>query len=396
MMRKIKNSWHLLQAIVASILYGFPAKKLIVCAVTGTDGKTTTATLLYHMMQEASMHAALISTVGASIDGKQIDTGFHVTTPSPFVLQRLLARVVASGATHVVIETTSHAIDQNRVWGIHPTVAAITNVTHEHLDYHPSFLEYLRTKVKIFTHSEHAVINKDATESYSEIIKLCPQEKDHRHIVTVESLTPGMKKAVKDRFKTARYNYENAAIATKMAQVLGLEERICMRAISNFVGVPGRMQEIFIPKGPKVIIDFAHTPNALESLLTSLTAERKKGKIILVFGCAGQRDRTKRPAMGKIASEHASYVVLTSEDPRSEDPWSIIAQIKSGVVHNHNAITSIADRAEAIRFALEKLATPNDCVVITGKGHEKSMCIGKVEYPWSDEEQVKKISTART
>lgn len=388
MLQNLKNIYHLLQAVIANILFGFPSKKLKVIAITGTDGKTTTSTLIYHILKSAGKKVALISTVAAYIGDEALDTGFHVTTPSPFALQKLLSRVAKSDMEYVVLEVTSHGIDQNRVWGIHPTIAAITNVTHEHLDYHKTFENYLHTKAMLLLRSESAIINADAKDSHEVLKSMLEESKTSFKSVNAHSLPPKIRQSVRERFGHQQYNFENSAIATEIASSLDIPEKDIAQAIEKFPGVPGRMEEVTRKGGIRVIVDFAHTPNALEKALETL---RGRGRLIVVFGCAGLRDITKRPIMGEIASRLADLVVLTAEDPRSEDVWSIIAQIKSGVKDGHDKIVSIADREEAITFALTHLAKSGDTVLISGKGHEKSMNIKGTEYPWSDQETVQKV-----
>lgn len=389
-MRQLKNLFHLLEAIVANIWYGFPARKVKVIAITGTDGKTTTSTLVYAMLKAAGKKVALISTVAAYIGSDEIDTGFHVTTPSSFALQRLLKKIAKHNMEYVVLETTSHGIDQNRVWGITPYIAAITNVTHEHLDYHKTFEKYVETKSRLLRLATHSILNEDAAESYTLLADLL---KDHGYISTkATELSAPVKKATEKRFGAQQYNFENVAIAVKILSLLEISEKPIIKAITEFAGVPGRMQQVSTAHGVRWIVDFAHTPAALEQALKAVQADVKKdGRVIVIFGCAGLRDHTKRPLMGEIAGELADLVILTAEDPRTEDVWAIIAQIKSGVKPAHVAkIISIPDRGQAIEFASTKLARPGDTILVTGKGHEKSMCYGDVEYPWNDADAIKK------
>lgn len=389
-MRQLKNLFHLLEAIVANIWYGFPARKVKVIAITGTDGKTTTSTLVYAMLKAAGKKVALISTVAAFIGSDEIDTGFHVTTPSSFALQRLLKKISKHNMEYVVLETTSHGIDQNRVWGITPYIAAITNVTHEHLDYHKTFEKYVETKSRLLRLATHAILNEDAAESYTLLADLL---KDHGYVsTTAAELSAPVKKATEKRFGAQQYNFENVAIAVKILSLLEISEKPIIKAITEFAGVPGRMQQVSTAHGVRWIVDFAHTPAALEQALKAVQADVKKdGRVIVIFGCAGLRDHTKRPLMGEIAGELADLVILTAEDPRTEDVWAIIAQIKSGVKPAHVAkIISVPDRGQAIEFASTKLARPGDTILVTGKGHEKSMCYGDVEYPWNDADAIKK------
>ncbi len=361
-------------------------------AITGTDGKTTTSTLLYHILKSAGKNVALISTVAAYIGDEEIDTGFHVTNPSSFALQRILKKVADKGMEFVVLEITSHGIDQNRNWGIHPEVAGITNVTHEHLDYHKSFDNYLATKDKLLIGSNYGVLNKDAAESYEKLLRILKQAGTPHDVVSIKGLSTKVMRAARRRFGQETYNFENVALAAGFCRRLGVGEEVVALALKSFPGVKGRMEEIANDRGIKIIVDFAHTPNALERALATLKAEmgNKSGRLISVFGCAGLRDISKRPMMGKIATQIADLAVFTAEDPRSEDIWTIINQMKSGVTSGHDKIVSMADRYQAISFAVSQ-AKPGDVIAITGKGHEKSMNIAGTEYPWSDQEAVKKV-----
>ncbi len=397
MLQMLKNQYHLLQAVVANLVFGFPSKNLKIIAITGTDGKTTTSTLLYHILKKAGLKVALISTVAAYIGEKEIDTGFHVTTPSPFSLQRLLAKIVAKNYEYVILEVTSHGIDQNRIWGIAPSIAGITNVTHEHLDYHKSFDEYLSTKAKLFLQSNFSFINEDAPESFQKLKKIVKDNGKEFQSFSYAKIRPLIKSSVEKRFAGQDYNKQNSALASVIALKLDIKDSVIAKAIEKFPGVKGRMEYIPNKKGLRIIVDFAHTPASLENALTAVQkmrgtkAKGKHGKVILIFGCAGLRDHTKRPLMGDIASKLADLVILTAEDPRTEDVWSIIAEIKSGVHEGHDKIISIANRYSAIEAAIKEYGRSGDTILITGKGHEKSMCYGTVEYPWSDQDAVKKI-----
>ncbi len=398
MVRQIKNLVHLGIAVVANICFGFPSKKLKVIAITGTDGKTTSSTLVYHILHQAGLKVALISTVAAFIGQDEIDTGFHVTTPSPFALQRLLKRILDQGYDYVVLEVTSHGIDQNRVWGIEPFIGAITNVTHEHLDYHKTFSHYLTTKAQLLLRSQTALVNADAKDSFEALQVVLDAASKPYQLFAVDRIPKKLREAVEKRFGHQHYNRQNSALAIAIAKKLDVKDRVISQAILQFPGVAGRMQKIINKRGITIIVDFAHTPNALEEALLSLQSKTSPkrgkghaGKLILVFGCAGLRDASKRPMMGEIASRLADHVILTAEDPRTEDVWSIIHQIKSGVQSGHQKVVSIADRYKAIEFALNTLAHPGDTILITGKGHEKSMCFGSTEYPWSDQQAVHSV-----
>lgn len=330
--------WHLPQAVLANLIYGFPGRKLTVIGITGTSGKTSVCHLLHHILQASGLKVALISTISAP--------GLHVTNPDPFVLQKILRQLVNKETQYLVLEVTSHGLDQNRNWGIKFKYGLITNITHEHLDYHKTFERYRQAKEKLLKMS----INKVSFVQSDDFIKA------------------------------------NINAASAIARKMGIQQRVIDKAIKTFPGIPGRME--FVKTKPfNVVIDFAHKPDALAKALQFLRP-KTRGRLISVFGCAGLRDRLKRPLMGEISSCLADITVLTCEDPRTENPDEIINQIKSGIKNKHQ-VYSQPDRQKAIDLAI-KLARPGDTVALFGKAHEKSMCFGKIEYPWSEYQAVRK------
>lgn len=387
----IKQPYHFLQGFFSWVLYGILRGKIRIIGVTGTDGKTTTSTMIYHLLKHAGKKVALISTVAAYIGDQEIDTGFHVTTPRPFALQKLLLKIVNQGYEFVVLEATSHGIHQYRLFGIQPEIAVLTNITHEHLDYHGTYEEYVKIKASFLARAKIAIINKrDKSES---LVKRYLRGKETRVMLyDIASCEPSVR-AVLMKSIAEQYNRENALAAITTCMALHLPSEVCLKGIQTFKGVKGRMEEIENSIGIHVIVDFAHTPNALERALTSLRSRVKKGnRLIAVLGCAGLRDSFKRPAMGRIASELADTAVFTAEDPRVEDVNVIIRQMKEGVVKNWGHMHEIADRKEAIKFAICTLAKKGDVIGIFGKGHEQSMNLdGKHEIKWSDQEVVKEI-----
>lgn len=388
---QVKRPYHFIKTgifngFINQVRYGFPGSSIHVTAITGTDGKTTSSTLLYHIFKTAGVKAALLSTVAAYLGETEIDTGFHVTTPQPSDILRFLKIMEKQKITHLVLEVTSHGSHQFRTWGVKPQFAGITNIANEHLDYHITYENYLLAKAKILQQASGVVLNED-DQSYTKLRRLLPSS--HYHIATYSSSDPlpkTVERAIVARFPE-KYNRMNARLAYRLARMQLVSREAIIEGIKTFPGVPGRMQ-VIQEKPFTVVVDFAHTPQALESVLLELKQkmkqQKKRGKIIAVFGCAGLRDQAKRPAMGIIASELADLSIFTAEDPRTEDVWSIIRQMKEQITKNHQTILSIADRAEAITFALKKLAEPGDIVGIFGKGHEKTMCHGTTEVPWDD------------
>lgn len=401
-MQSLKNLAHLFVAFLAALFYRYPGRKSKIIGVTGTDGKTTTVHLIYHLLKSAGKKVSMISSVKAVIGGKEYDTGFHVTTPNPYEVQKYLRQALNGGSEYVVLEVTSHGLDQNRVAFCNFLIGVLTNITHEHLDYHKTYENYVKTKAKLLKRSSIAIFNRD-DESFKYLEAELKGYKGKR-------VTYGLKNEAdftpqKFPFKvhlTGEFNDYNTLAAVAAVSRLGIEKEKIREALLTFKPPEGRMD--IITKSPfTVMVDFAHTPNGLEKVLFT-SRYLTPGKIIVVFGCAGERDQTKRPIMGDIATRLADYAILTAEDPRSEDVFDIMDQIAQGClkagaqelspemiynVHSTPAFFRIPDRQEAINFAIQKLAKAKDLVVVTGKGHERSMCYGKKEYPWSDYEAVR-------
>lgn len=395
--------YHLPLAFLASRLYGNPADDLEIIGVTGTDGKTTTTSLVYHILKSARRKVAMISTVEARIGKKSLDTGFHVTTPDPFLLQRLLRRIRSQKIRYVVLEVTSHGLDQFRFFPIRPEIAVLTNITHEHLDYHQSYANYRRAKLRLFAHAKHAVINKDQPD-FAEINAALPkvlfstysintpsQLQAQDIIETPEGVSFRLGRYIYRLPLTGRYNVSNALAAISTALLLGIHPTDIKRSLATFPGVTGRLQPVPNSHGINAYVDFAHTPNALKNVLENLHQQKAKGSaLIVVFGSAGLRDASKRPLMGAAAAAYADKIIITSEDPRDEDPAAIAAAILKGVPKGRRSRAQIIlDRQAAINQAI-MLAKAGDIVVACGKGHESSMNLdGWTETPWSDFEALK-------
>lgn len=380
--------WHLPNAIVAAVWYGFPGRRLTLIGVTGTDGKTTTVNLIYQILSKAGSRTSMISSVNAVIGNKTHDIGFHVTSPNPWDVQRYLARAVSAGSEYMVLEVTSHALDQYRFWGCPFKVGVLTNITHEHLDYHGSYEAYVAVKLKLLHMVTKAIVNKE----------------DHSYqlldgAIHAKELSFGLKKGdITPKtfpFKISlpgQYNQYNALAAIGATSYLGLSDSVIRQTLKEFRGVRGRF-EIIYQKDITVIIDFAHTPNAFEQVLGAVRPI-VQGRLIHVFGCAGLRDQTKRPIMGQISGNYADMIVLTEEDYRTESLEDIMNQIEKGITYKKK-VTRIPNRQDAIAYAIANRAQKGDVVLLTGKAHERSLCRGTIEYPWNEYEAVKKALTLR-
>lgn len=398
--RSIKNYAHKHFAVGANLFYRFPGNGLTLIGVTGTDGKTTTANLIYQILKRSGKKTAVISTVGAIIDGEEFDTGFHVTTPSPFAIQKYLRIAKKRGCTHVVLEVTSHALDQNRVWGIKFDIGVLTNITHEHLDYHKNYLNYVKTKLRLFEASKVAVINSNG-EWFEEVLEKIPKDKLITYSLEGKNKNDISLNTIPFKIKTnliGNFNLENILASYAVTKLLGVDDKTIDEAIQNFKAPPGRQEVLKSRKGYVVVVDFAHTPNSFEKILFEVR-RNTTGRLIHVFGCAGERDKSKRPEMGKSASSYDDIIILTAEDPRSESIGEINNQIKEGITSEFimadeseqfdgKKVFEINDRLKAIEFALTH-ASKNDTVIVTGKGHEASINYGKGEIPWSDSKAVK-------
>lgn len=381
----------------------------MVIGITGTDGKTTTATLVYKILLRAGKKAALISTVSAKIGHEEIPTGLHVTSPDPWSLQRLLKKIARRKIEFVVLESTSHGLAQYRLFGIRFLAGVMTNVTHEHLDYHQTYEKYLAAKGKLFRKVEIAILNSE-DYSFSYLNSVRPKK--------AKLVTYAVKKKAdftpkNFRFKTSlwgEFNQANCLAAIALTKSLGINDQAIRETIASFKGVTGRLEEINLGQNFRALVDFAHTPNGLDKALTTLSQKKKGGRLIAVFGCAGLRDHYKRAMMGKIAGRLTDIAVLTAEDPRTEDVNKIIKEIARGclaagakelmpadlpVPKKGHFFFRVPDRSEAIKFAVTKLAKKGDIVVTCGKGHEQSMCYGQVEKSWSEHQELKKALKER-
>jgi UDP-N-acetylmuramoyl-L-alanyl-D-glutamate--2,6-diaminopimelate ligase len=420
---QIENS-RLALAHLAAAFYGFPGRKLTVIGVTGTDGKTTTVNLIHNILVSCGIKTGMISTVNAVIGDKQIDTGFHVTTPESPKIQYLLSKMVNQGLTHVVIETTSHGLEQYRVSACDFDIGVVTNITHEHFDYHGDYEHYLNAKAALLTglidtkdkkrgNYRIAVINRD-DQSYEYLKRILTDEKYQRikiieygtdersdiQALNIKNIENGLKfdlewAGSQYEIQTSligEFNAHNILAAVSAASAgLGLDMQCVIDGVASLSGVPGRMEIVDLGQNFSAIVDFAHTPNALKVALET-SRNRTKKRVISVFGSAGLRDRQKRRMMAATSIALADISILTAEDPRTESLDEILSEMvdeaqKHGGVEGET-FYRIPDRGEAIRKAVE-LAEEDDLVIICGKGHEQSMCFGETEFLWDDRIAIK-------
>lgn len=389
MWQDVKNLYHLVVAILANVWFGFPSRDIRVIGVTGTDGKTTTVNMIYHILKENNYRVSMISSINAIISEKTYQTGFHVTTPSAWQIQKFLRESVRQKQEYMVLEITSHALDQHRPFGIDFFAGVLTNVTNEHLDYHKTYDAYVQAKLKLLKHAKIAVINRN-DKSYDIISNFKFQIQNFKLITygMRENADVNPKKFPIQTKLIGEFNTYNMLAAISACRELGLSDLAIKKSMESFTLPVGRA-EIVYDKDFIIMIDFAHTPNALTNLLSSVRSTIK-GKLIHVFGSAGQRDRQKRPEMGKAAAEFADYIILTAEDPRGENVLTISQEILSGIPETkQQKVSIIPDRQQAINKAIS-LAKKGDFVLLTGKGHERSINYGRGEEQWNEHEAVKK------
>ncbi len=382
----INDFYHKPKAVLANVAYQFPARKLTVIGVTGTDGKTTTTNMIYKILKDAGKKVSMVSTINAEIAGKKYDTGFHVSSPDPFTVQKFANDAVKNKDEYLVLEVTSHAIDQYRFWGIKFDIGVITNITQDHLDYHKTLKNYFETKLKLLKNVKYAVINEN--------LKSQVKDRTAKKVITFGFNAGDFnQKDLKLKLKMiGDYNVENALAALGVASVLNIDSAKAAKTLESFTSLKGRMEEINNKQGIKIFIDFASTANGLEQSLKALK-KITQGRLISVFGSAGLRDVGKRAKMGDISTKLADFSIITSEDPRGyleEINQQIVSGIDQKKYKENEDYFVIEDRKEAIEFAIKKLAKPGDTIGIFGKGHETSMNLdGNKEIPWSDVEAVK-------
>lgn len=390
--RLVNYGKHLPIAVASQVMTGFPARGMKVIGVTGTDGKTTTVNMIYRILKDAGKKVAMVSTVGAEINGQSYGLGFHVTSPSARDLVRYIKLARKSQTEYLVLEVSSHALDQFRVWGIKFDIGVVTNITQEHLDYHKTWEEYFLAKSKLVQNTRIAVLNRDE-KHFSRLSKIAKGK-------VVSFGNSGMADFSIKKFPVTikmlgEFNLLNAEAAAAATANLGVSRDEIRKSLANFGDVNGRMNVVPNLKGIKIVIDYAHTPNGLKNALTALRKEFKKAKIVAVIGAEGERDASKRVPMGSLAVELANYVIITAVDPRGRLD-KINAEIlagakKAGGIEGKNVFV-VSDRREAIRMAVEDLAKKGDVIGLFGKGHELSMNLdGKKEIAWSDLKVVKEI-----
>ncbi len=389
---------------MACNFFEHPSEKLKLIGITGTNGKTTTANLLHRSLKQYYKNSGLISTIGNFIGDQELET-IH-TTPDALTLNSLLHRMVEEHCEYAVMEVSSHAIHQNRIAGLLFHVAVFTNLTHDHLDYHGSFNEYLATKKNLFDGLEkkaNALYNMDDKHGRV-MVQNCRATVKSFGLHTladfkgkiIESHFNGMQMKINHaevwtRF-TGEFNAYNLLACYATCRILGMEEAKSLQIMSSLIPAPGRFEIITSDNGVIAVVDYAHTPDALENVMETIHKIRKKHQqLITVVGAGGDRDKTKRPVMGKVAASKSDKLILTSDNPRNENPNDIIQDMLEGIQKDlRKKVVSIQDRREAIRMAT-LLAGKEDVILIAGKGHENYQEIKGKKYPFDDREVIREL-----
>ncbi len=395
----VKDTSHVVGLMAASF-YGHPSSKLRIIGITGTNGKTTTATLLYQLFEKMGYKCGLISTVQNHIH-TQVEHATH-TTPDAISIQALLSKMVEAGCTHVFMEVSSHAIHQHRIAGIDFAGGVFTNITHDHLDYHKTFDEYIKVKKSFFDNlpaKAFALTNADDKRGVVMLQNTKAERQTYslREPATIKgkvienSLTGlyMLVDGVEAHFRMiGTFNAYNLLAVYGVAKQLGADKMETLAVLSDLHGAPGRFETYLSPVTKKLgIVDYAHTPDALINVLATINQLRTNGqRLYTVVGCGGDRDKTKRPIMAEVACEHSDKAILTADNPRSEDPEMILNDMEAGLsTLQKRRCLRVTDRREAIKVACS-LAQPGDIILIAGKGHENYQEIKGVKHHFDDRE----------
>ena len=369
-------------AYISAEFYGYPQKDLKLIGVTGTNGKTTTTNLIKTILENAGYKTGLIGTIGNYINKKEINSSR--TTPNSMELNKLFYKMKKQGLEYVVMEVSSHAIDLKRIFNLEFEIAVFTNISRDHLDYHKTLENYIKVKSKLFKKVKdkgYSIINIDddsanemINNTEAKVIKYSIDKKSDFQAKNIALNTNGVSFEISDFKKrinlniTGKFNIYNALAALAVASVLNIDYNKIKNGLEKIKGIPGRFELIKENQNFTVIVDYAHTPDGMDNVLKTIEDLAKK-RVIIVFGCGGDRDKDKRPLMGKIALKYGDYILITTDNPRSENPKSIIKDIERGLTNNKSKYEIIIEREKAINKSI-KMAENNDIIVIFGKGHE--------------------------
>jgi UDP-N-acetylmuramoyl-L-alanyl-D-glutamate--2,6-diaminopimelate ligase len=396
---KVKDSYIAL-ALACKQYYDNPSSKLKLVAVTGTNGKTSIATLLYEMLLSMGFGSGLLSTIENRVNNTIFPT--KLTTPDVLTINKLLAEMVEQGCDYCFMEASSHAIVQNRIYGLEFDVAGFTNITHEHLDYHKEFSEYIKAKKLLFDNlPKTAVAITNIDDRNGEV--MLQNSKATKKTYSLKSMSDYKARIIEPHFDgtlisidgnelwvnfIGEFNIYNLLTIYAIAIELGLEKQEVLVELSKLKPVSGRFEFVKSSDNKIGIVDYAHSPDALENVLETIVSLRQgDSEIITVVGCGGDRDKTKRPEMAKIAKKYSDKVVLTSDNPRTEDPDQIIKDMEEGIKNDRSNVLSITNRAEGIKTAC-MLAKAGDIILVAGKGHENYQEVHGVRNHFDDKEEL--------
>ena len=422
----LRMLWHKAKGVLAALIHGFPARKMVVIGVTGTNGKTTTTHMIAHTLRAAGRTVGMISTVSMRMNDDEWPNETKKTTLSPFLTQRFLKRCAKKGIQYMVIECSSHALHQSRLWGIPFAIAVMTNITHEHLDYHGTMAKYAEAKRILFETVEkcchlkprkeirniphqHTFVLNCVDRFYQDFMALSYPVKISYGIEQGDLKAKDASYSKEGSKFTIVYKGEGIDVALKMPGSFNVENALaatgaCLgcklafpeikKGLETFKGVPGRIERIMSPKGFEAIVDFALTPDALDRLYQTIR-ETAQGRVIGIIGSCGDRDREKRPGMGRIVAEHTDITIVTDEEPYSENPKTIMEAVLSGAKQAPEKkmdrdLFLIEDRYKAIEFAVEK-AKEGDTIVITGMGAFTTRTMNHGPIPWDERKIVREI-----
>jgi UDP-N-acetylmuramoyl-L-alanyl-D-glutamate--2,6-diaminopimelate ligase len=406
-------------AMASEFFYGFPSQELYLIGVTGTNGKTTTTHLIESILKAWGKKTALLGTINYRIGGESLPA--PATTPEAPDLQKMFRYMCDRGVEYAVMEVSSHALEQHRVSGADFNIAVLTNLTEDHLDFHRTFERYRAAKGKLFAQlggsfwkknsPRFAVLNRDdqhydyfLNQAAAQTVSYGLNEDAEVKAAEINVKNEGVSYRLlspwgNEHFQlkmTGVFSVYNALAATTAALLQGIDLSLIKETLEKVGGVPGRFERVDLGQDFLVIVDYAHTPDGLENILKTARQFARK-KIITIFGCGGERDRGKRPLMGRIAGQYSDYCILTSDNPRGEDPWQIIGEVEAGLREiklSGSGYTIQPDRYEAIKFGIE-LARPDDMVIIAGKGHENYQVFSDYTIAFSDRDVAAEIINKR-
>lgn len=390
--------------IIAANFYQHPTKKLKLIGITGTNGKTTTATLTYNLLESLGYATVLVSTINILVHGKKIESTH--TTPDILTLNKIFSDAVEAGCQYAVMEVSSHGIDQNRIAGLEYALGVFTNISHDHLDYHKTFKEYIRAKKKFFDALPKTAKSLTNVDDKNGVVML-QNSNAQKFSYALKSNADFKAKILENEFigmqllidglefwtpLIGQFNAYNLLAVYSIARLLNFDKQEILTHLSKLKNVDGRFQSFVSPKGISIIVDYAHTPDALENVINTVHNIRSLGeRLFTVVGCGGDRDRAKRPEMARIAATNSDFAIFTSDNPRTEDPDEILKEMEVGVeAKDFNKTLKITDRKEAIKTALQ-LAEKGDIILIAGKGHETYQEIKGVKHHFDDMETAKEL-----